>query len=162
MAAEQVPSTARVKTDRASLPGFFGISTALTVAGKFRDIVEGLEPGIHQFFPVAVLRRTGEAFPGQFHLVNVLQKADAIIVEKSEAMWRRREVRLPDGRVVESKILSIGPSPELTLDRTVIAGRHLWRGDQHARDHIFFSDALMERVQRAGLKKLRWFKTEEA
>jgi hypothetical protein len=160
VAPELVPSTARVRSDRRQLPCFFAVSTALAVCDAFRTLVESLEPGRHQFLPVTMLRRSGDPYPGRFYLLNALQKVDAIIVEKSDVIWHRIEAPQPDGTVREGRWLEIRGMPQLTLNADAIAGRHLWL-DRHGGGHLFFSNELMEQVNRAKLRKLRWFQTQE-
>ena len=158
---QSVPLSARIRSTHKSLPDFFAVYAIWVVCQKFRDMAESLEPGKHEFFSIKLLRRSNDQFEGRFYLLNVLQKLDAIIVEKSEASWRSHQVKLPDGTIRESKVLSVGPRPQLTLRRPIVDGHHLWRGDQHTRNKVFFSDALMDLVSTAKLKKLRAFHANE-
>jgi len=63
-----------------------GPSYAVSI--RLRDIVEALEPGIHQFFPIQVLGRDGNPVPLEYVYMLIEQEIDAVIPELTNATWR--------------------------------------------------------------------------
>ena len=53
------------------------------VSSAFKDAVEEIEPGQHQFFPVTVVDKAGGARPERYFIFNVVGRIDSIIEEKS-------------------------------------------------------------------------------
>ena len=156
VAPAEVPTGADQATDGESLPDILRIKGALAVPAPFRDIVDRLEPETHQLFPITLFRPSGEAVAREYFLLNVCRKIDALVIEKSDVYWNHWEQKLPDGRVILGKNVSLsGARPTIVLRKEDIIGRHLWRADVHLTNHLFFSDELMKAVQSARLKELR-------
>jgi hypothetical protein len=53
------------------------------VSSAFKDAVEGIEPGRHQFFPVTVVDKGGVTRPESYFIFNIVGRIEAIIEEKS-------------------------------------------------------------------------------
>lgn len=122
---------------------------------EWRQAVEALEPGLHQFFPIVIRRARSqrpiwrldgrEAVDGDFFLFNCLQLLDAVLVERSSGHLVKR---YEDGR------LGYSPnSDDLCVSKAVVSGRHIWLDGRYLGDaHFFVSDKLMERFRSAGFK----------
>ncbi len=152
---ENVPGEARVVSKHRTLPDFITLSPAMRVCAAFREIVEDLEPGVHQFSPVTLYARSGEKVDRHYYLFKVLQTRDAVIDEKSDVEW------VPLDSIPGPTYLAFTRmSPHLTLDAQRIAGRHVWRGDKHLRLRVFFSDAVGGAIERLKLKKLNLVRTD--
>jgi hypothetical protein len=60
----------------------------IMVSQRVMDKVEELEPGIHQFLPIRVLRKDGENLGGNYYVFNIRQKTFSIDADKSPyAEW---------------------------------------------------------------------------
>jgi hypothetical protein len=59
-----VPSTSQSR-----MPDYARAQLAHVCTAKFRDVVEALEPGVHQFVPVEVVRRNGKHVADMFWFV---------------------------------------------------------------------------------------------
>jgi hypothetical protein len=140
-------------------PDFFKGLGGWLVCDAFKEMVDDLEPHENQFFPVTLLDELGKV-PLKYWLMNVVQAVDALNLEKSfvHANWVQEPS--PSGMVKRISHWSLDPRPEyLEADRSVIAGKHIWRGAKHLRSYVLFSDALMARV--AKLKRLVAYKVTE-
>lgn len=151
---ENVPREARVASQHRTLPDFVTLPQAIGVSPAFRKIVEELEPGVHQFFPVTLCARSGELAHRQYDLFNIVGKVDAVIEEKSDV----KRIRSDLGSMV---LHYTRAEPHLTLDAKLIVSRHVWRGDKDLHNQIFFSDELGERVARLNMKKLDLIKVDQ-
>jgi hypothetical protein len=136
-------------------PCFFRPAGRWIVCDEFKHMVGELEPGKNQFHPVTLLDNAGDEYPWVYHMMIVTEAADTLILEKSYVHSYTNEFKLSSGEVKRVKIWNIDPQPAfLAAEKARIAGRHLWRGDQHFRSHLFFSDELMKRIKRAKLRGL--------
>ncbi|CAK0758639.1 putative PAS domain-containing protein [uncultured Gammaproteobacteria bacterium] len=141
-------------TDFICLPPVRGVTEA------FRAMVEELEPGVHQFFPVEVTRKNGEPLEKQYYLLNVCQAIDAVIIDRSDVEWTYTSLNIPGLTRIPVLQLTRG-SPHFTLSGPAIAGRHIWRGKSELSSLMFFSDALMQRVLEQRMRKLRFCRADE-
>jgi hypothetical protein len=90
------------------------------VSSRFRDAVEELDPGRHQFFPVVVEDKKGAVRPGDFFIFNVVGRIDAIIEDRSNfKATGRGNVK---NWIYERRV---GPW-QCALDAAVIGGRACW------------------------------------
>jgi len=102
-----------------------------TVSMKARKVIETLEPNVHQFIPVKILRKNGEPFDGEHFIFNVCQVIDAIIVGESDAT--RKD--FTDFYTGEPSF-AVLPNPAIVnhkyaFDSQKIANKHAWRGKHH-------------------------------
>ena len=56
---------------------------ATLVSTRFRQCVEELDPGRHQFFPLDIVDQRGESLPDAYFVFNVVGSVDTIIAERS-------------------------------------------------------------------------------
>jgi len=135
------------------------------VSRAFVDIVEQLEPGGHQFLPIAeTVDRKGCAVAKQFFLMNILHQFNAVDVERSSVELREKH----DSPVFAGKeeklvvrTMRLLPPQRLVLKRALVAGHHLWHGTTEDIYLVFFSDELHDAVLAAGLSPLRYTRAEE-
>lgn len=89
---------------------------------KVKVILDRLEPGVHTFIPFGVSIHNGDGTIFDYYLLNLTQAIDAVI---------RSETRLNVGFGHEPGFEippSLSQMGDCTLDGTLIAGKHLWRG----------------------------------
>jgi hypothetical protein len=124
-----------------------------------RDLIEHLEPGLHQFFPVEISRKRskkpiyrldGRALDEPYYFFNVQAAADAVCVEKSEV----EITPMPDNRPPRIHRIHLPPSYNIVLLKSAISGHHVWRGRNQLPLDLLFSDTLVAAIQAAGLRKL--------
>jgi len=135
------------------------------VSQAFVDIVERLEPGVHEFLPIAeTVDQTGRAVEKRFFLMNILQQFDAVDVERSSVkINEHHHSSVTDGKTMEFsyRTMQLIAPRRLVLKRALVTGHHLWHGTTQDIYHVFFSEALYESLQAAGLSPLRYFHAEE-
>ena len=109
----------------------------IVVSSRFKDAVEELDPGRHQFFPVTIEDKKGDVVPGKFFLFNIVGRIDSIIEERSNLK--------PEGRGLIrgwGYTRKVGPW-QCALDQRVIDGGAGWVEERY--DGCWFvSDRLAE------------------
>lgn len=162
------PERAILQSRHKKLPDLFLCRGMETVCETFRQIVEELEPGVHQFLPIEFVTKKGAPVPGNgpYYLFRVMQSFDAILVEKSNLVWVNRYDTFKPGALVRmvpgAEGLRFGPGPvQLVMSRPQIAGRHAWRSKQVQIGDLYFSDDLVDAVRAAKLKKFEFTHVEE-
>jgi len=143
---EDVPPQAFLDSDRKTITDVMAVNAIYTVCSEVREAIEELEPGVHQFFSVRILRERGKRpiyrLDGRildmpYYLLNPGIRLDAVDLEKSDV-----DVR------IHPHVTLVGVNPgrwdTVVLRRSVIAGRHIWRGQYQLGMYTFFSDQLAE------------------
>jgi hypothetical protein len=121
------------------------------VSSRFKDAVEELDPGRHQFFPVTVEDKNGAVVPGEFFLFNIVGRIDSIIEERSNLE--------PVGRGL---IDNWGYTPKVgpwrcALDERVIDRRAGWVEERYG-GRWFISDRLADLLR---ARKMTGFSLDE-
>lgn len=120
----------------------WGCARVFLASPEVRDIIEQLEPGLHDFVPCQL--RYGDDGPSQpYFCVRVQQSFDPVDVERSvDNGGVKILTRKTDGATMWSK----RPSKPMHLRAERTAGKHLW-----FYYHLFCSDELHDAIQAAGL-----------
>ncbi|MFN0192232.1 MAG: imm11 family protein [Aestuariivirga sp.] len=157
--SELVPKEARMQRGEKFYDVYNNFQIAPGVSKRFKDLVESIEPDVHQFFPIEVFRQDGVTPYGEpFWLMNICTRVDAICIEKSD-MYQRGEDRGPlyDGDypwygryVIKSMDYGTGP-PRITIYKDRVVGRSMWCDYRHPVAH-FFSEALMVGMRERGME----------
>jgi hypothetical protein len=116
------PKRARLMTERKALPHWVGFCSLWGVSEDFRDCIEKLEPDVHEFREVEILRKDGSAFDKRYYAINVRQ----IVMDAID--WDRTTARSRESR--GTRILT-QPKSELSgqviaIRKAPIAGLHFW------------------------------------
>ena len=69
------------------------LGLGIAVTERFRDVIERLEPGRHQFRPITIKQPSGEEFPGAYFTLRVLTQLNAWDREKSDPSCWKKPVR---------------------------------------------------------------------
>ncbi len=134
---------------------FLTVHGCWAVSAAFKEIVESLEPNVHQFFPITLVRGLKGICDEVYYLFNICQKIDSVVIDLSNVRWQviaEGTIRIPHLILQNAKIV---------VDRSKIDGAHIWRGDTRFRDDIFFSDATYQAIAKGKLTKLRVIHAEE-
>ena len=109
---------------------------------RLKDLIETIEPGVHQFVPVEVLHKDGTPYGEPFWLYSICTKIDAINPVKGGVMkapgWNFDKD--PDAYYWDIKS---GGDEYLAVYKDGVAGRAMWRDLRYSTAQ-FFSDALLE------------------
>ena len=140
---DHVPTKARVGGRKRKLADVLPGSGSLVVDDKFRTILEELEPGVHQFFPLDLVWKDGSS-AGRRHWFNPCNRIDGPDREKStwvfDVIWLPKNPHLPEGE-----------KPELVFSRAKIGDRHAWVEKRISGRVIMISDAFKHRLDEAGV-----------
>lgn len=145
---EVVPKKARITKGEAIYDWRVVRGGAVLVSERLKVCVEEVEPGHHQFFPIAVEDRKGVVKPGPYFIFNVVGYVEAIIEERSNLK--------PLGR---GQIRSWGYQRDVgpwkcALNASIVAGRACWT-DLRYGGRWFVSDRFVATARVRGLEGYR-------
>jgi hypothetical protein len=131
------------------------------VTQRFADLVEALEPGTHQFFPIQeTVDTSGRNLGKRFCLMNILARVDALVEELSDVQHVRVSSKSQDTMLAIK--MGLGRKPILTLRRTAIQGHHVWFGERGKLSNCrFFSDQLHDEVIKEGFSPMNYLRCDE-
>jgi hypothetical protein len=135
------------QTNKGKMYDMFPLPALCGVSERFRRIVEELEPGVHQFFPLTILQRSGTPFDEKYYILNVCQDFEAqLYPDLSKRVFLDERFNPPQVNY-EPRIRYY--DGEQVFSRSTIAGRHLWRSLIH---RYFISDTLLTRLKQENIK----------
>lgn len=125
----------------------FLVTGALSVVREpVKDIIERLDPGIHQFFPLTIETKRGKRVEGPWFAMNVTARQDSVVMEHSSVSVSKPS---PD---THCSFYHDGED-RVTVDPDRQSGLHLWR-EQRFIGSLLGSDTLMAELKS---QKLRFF-----
>lgn len=127
-------------------PRLLGLCSFFLVPQSWRDIIEDLEPNIHQFKHVPLSLRNGDAFDEAFFALNI-RRALRNVCDMTLSTGRTRD--FGDGHERFLKATS-HPEHRVVMNRDAIAGKHLWLPLDLITYPIAMSDELFSRVAALG------------
>jgi hypothetical protein len=122
----------------------------LAVDADFKDAVERLDSGFHEFRPIEVIMRKGQAYPKQYYTMLIGRFLNSFDPAKSvEGSWRKPSEKYEQYFVFDStkKYMS-----GLAFSKRSIGDAHLWRERRLPHPEILFSDALKAEFDKANLR----------
>ena len=116
------PRRARLMTERKALPHWVGFCSLWGVSEDFRGCIEEIEPGVHEFREVEILRKDRSAFDKRYYAMNVRQ------IVKDAIDWDQTTARSIEAHGIRRLTQ---PKSELSgrviaIAKASIAGLHLW------------------------------------
>ena len=120
----------------------------LNVSNRAKNLIEDLEPGVHQFLPVEYFDIDGRFVESRWFLI-VCNWIDSVDRNHSRLSLANGIFWVPDGVV----------DPKLVFNEEQASGYHLWR-DKYLISGPFISDVLAERIQKEALTGLRLHRAE--
>jgi hypothetical protein len=111
------------------------------------DILEGLEPGVHQFNPIRVVLPKGEDHPVRHHMMIVGRWLDAFRLDESD----------PDSLHIDGQPPRVKPRYKedfrgVAMSKAEIGNAHLWRERRLLPATFYMSDTLKDEADKAGLR----------
>ncbi|SLN71555.1 hypothetical protein ROA7450_03932 [Roseovarius albus] len=144
-----LPKKAR-RTDKLKLKDFTSIDGKACVSQKFKDAVESLEPGAHQFSSIELQEKDGTPIPEQYYLFNNCQAAPCVLAAHSE-------MKPVSYTYHENMPFYFCHSTNVGLSRQVVEGWHLCGGSIILPSGcVFMSDELFKRFKQDRLKPFRY------
>jgi hypothetical protein len=133
-----------------------GNNEFMLVSGKFRDLVEQFEPGVHQFLPVDLYYSDQHSEPfDRFYWFVCCQLIDSLDPEHTTLTWRGGDYNeyfkgLRDGYWYFDS--DVTPPQKAVFSLKAIGDRHLWRDPYYYRSMgVFCSSAFGNAMVEAGL-----------
>lgn len=117
------------------------------------EVIEDLEPGVHQFWSMTILERDGKPFEREFHAMIISRELNSMIPEESDL--QRPSTR---SNLRFAKYTTKEGCAALTFDSEVIGSSHLWREELLKDPKYFMSDTLKAQLDARGLKILKTHK----
>ena len=125
---------------------------------KVIDIIEDVEPGVHQYIRVKHLLKSGEEEPEPYYLLNVCTIVASLCMDNPHLQYKeipkQFQEKFPYQKYTISSHYEISPRsqdfsipPELTLQRDKIAGRAVWWEYSYL---TLYSEELVDRVNEIG------------
>jgi hypothetical protein len=118
------------------------------VEEKLRDVIERLEPGVHQFHPIQMELPKGVEHPIRFHIIVVGRWLNSFSLAQS----------LPGGlQDTDTRMPVVFPETKenyagTAMAASVIGSAHIWRERGLRGADFFISDMLKDEVTKAGLR----------
>lgn len=140
---EFLPTRIQPTTNQSRMPDFARAQLAHVCTAKFRDVVESLEPGLHQFVPVEVVRKNGDHVADMFWFV-VCNRLDTLELDL---------LRPPVSKLGFYSGLS--NDPRIVFNRRKIEPHHVWIDKRVIGGFVWVSDAFHDAAISADLLGLR-------
>jgi len=159
---EEVPYKLVLDKKRKALPGGFVTENGLfIVKGQVRDILEGLDPGVHQFFPIDVVYKGGSKPEDEYFVLNVTATQDSVVAESPGVAFR---ANLLDPRTIgpddPEKMEFHHYKKDVMVRKSSLSGLNMWREPRYIASYLI-SNAFFEALKAQDLKLLRSYKTKE-
>ena len=154
LSPHECPQEYRLRETRKSLGSLIKLSERLpAVDGKLKDIIERLEPGVHQFWPIRITMPKDREYPVQYYGMVIRRFLDSFVPEKCDegACEFRNGAFYPK---FPKKQYYNG----LAMSLTVIGSAHLWRENDLGAPQIFISDELQAEIANAELRIPKHYK----
>lgn len=148
------PISATIKTGRKNLPDLTMICMFWGVSQSFRDCVESLEPNVHEFRNVDILRNDQSRYEKNFYAMNIKNIVDdAVIWDQTTSL--SMEV---NGKRRLQAVLGM-QNYRVTMKQSKVDNKHIFVSHDMARGAIAVSDdlhnLLRDRKLLSGLQSLR-------
>jgi hypothetical protein len=142
------PTEFRMLEARKSLGSLIALADGLLAVDEgLKEIIERLEPGVHQFWPLRITLPKGGEYPVPYYGMVICRFIDSFVPEQSTVH------QVSEG---SSSYFTNGPTKQdyaaLALSTGAIAGAHLWRERRLRMPDVFFSDELQAVMTRSGLR----------
>lgn len=140
------PFTARLKERQGSLVDIInsGLGT-WAISRRVIDMIEAIEPGVHQYLPFQLLQPDGSVHGDQRWMLNVCARAEVVDVEKSNVQWMAPPLNF--------RFMNAPGERRLIVKAAEAAKRAFWyEWRYHNAQGTFTSDALWAALQSAGVR----------
>ena len=142
------PSEFRLGETRKSIGSLILLpNRLLAVDATLKEIIEGLEPGVHQFWPMKISMPKGKEYPVAYFGMIICRFIDSFIPDQSTGYLAHEGADTYGANSPLKKDYS-----GLTVSRQVTAGAHLWRERRLLSPNIFLSNELQAELIRQGLR----------
>ena len=128
---------------------------------KLKDIIERLEPGVHQFWPLQIVMPNGDEYPVQYYGMMVLRRLGSFRPDQSDPSCFLGEEVAPGICSYSSYGVSRKINAGIAMSKAVFSGSHIWRERELTDPTLLLSDELVTEIKKAGLKIPKHFPLKE-
>ena len=144
--------------------GFKELSSIISLSNRVwavdetvKRIVERLDPGIHQFYPIEIRMPKNSVYPVQYYLLVVGRWLDSLSPENSDRVsFGHYNPEINYFHIAGNKNSIMG----LALREPVFGSARLWRERGLREELIFFSDTIAADLASAGLKLPKYYRLQ--
>lgn len=169
---DEVPPRLTLEKRRKSIPGGFQTANGLIIVnGQVHDILERLDPGVHQFLPVELCFKNGDRPEGQYFVINITVKQDSIVAAPPGVDPSDKFIVIRDDAGNFKGLENVGKDwdsllirthkKKVTLQKSALSGVNLWREKRVSGLELFVSDAFFDAMKEQGLKFYKNFRAKE-
>lgn len=145
---DEMPKLLIAEKPRKTWPdSFITTNGLLVVRDTVRKVIDHLDPGIHQFFPIRFQTKRKLEIEGPWLAMNVTAKQDSVLVEKSRVLVN------PDSPDTLCAFSTASRTENVFVDPSRQSGINLWR-ERRFPMSLLGSDRLAEELK---AQKLRFF-----
>lgn len=143
------PRFYQTRNNQKNLANLIGLANrTIAVDEKLKSLIEHLEAGVHQFFPIEILMRRGQTYPEPYYILVIGRYLDTF----SPANSRADAVKKWDGYDRYTHEDSKKGVSGLAFDTSIFGNSHLWRERRFTSFLTCFSDELVSQIHDAGLR----------
>jgi hypothetical protein len=133
LASLDLPDTFRMASSHKVLPNIFNAMYLCAVDLNIKQLVEKLEPNVHYFREVTLLKKDGTAFEGPYFLFYIRNMIDSLNPDFSDMVMDR-------GLDDPTRIIWSSRGDRRTMNPGIRTTQHLWF-EWKLRSNIYVSDA---------------------
>ena len=152
--AREIPKRLVFQEPRKLPPAFFSIGGLVIVQEPIRELLERLDPGVHQLVPIDAVWWDGTAPVHPCHVLNVHAMQDSIIDEESD-------VEISHGYKTSDNMTIKQGFKRVTVRASAFSGVHLWRERRYP-GAMLMSDGLYDALEANGLEFFEAIRIAEA
>lgn len=144
IAAHEAPKRFETEKSYSSLGSLIKLTSQILAVDEFlKDLIEGIEPNTHHFFPIEIVMPRKRIYPKKYFVMAIGQYLDSFSPEQSDpASWRRNGVR--HYIIEETKKAMSG----IALSKRALGSAHLWRERSITNPLVCFSDQFKSEIDR--------------
>lgn len=159
LAPQELPNEFRTHKTERNLASFVKLGFQ-AVDEELKTIIERLEPGVHQFWPMKVSMPNGQEYPKKYYGIVIHRHLKSFLPEKSDReSWMGGEFypgKIGYNTRADSKATYAG----IALSKDIIGSAHLWREKELTDPNVFISDELQAEIKKADLRIPRHYKVK--
>jgi hypothetical protein len=150
------PERATLKGRARTPPHFINMWMYHGVSEIVRDVIDALEPNVHQLVPVPVYLKSGDLAPMRYWALNICNLVTSC-VEFERDMDHFISMSSNGQRLIHPKASSKTP---IYIRRNAVAGFHLFRS-REVYHQMVISDEFKKRLDASKIKGMRFFRCDE-
>ena len=152
------PSYYRVHRTPSSIGSLISLSLcSLAVDQRLKEIIESLEPGVHDFFPIELRMSQKKTYPLQYYTLVVGQYIDSFSPKNTE----KRALLQWKGHNLYNYENSKKGMTGLAFCKHKFKSAHLWRERRFTKPLYCLSDELLSKIDETGLRIPKHYKARE-